>query len=76
MLNIVEKKRRGLLGGKRHNTLTAATFRNPLEEEITPWKLMKSHKLMRGKLRQRGVSAFSLAFPSSVENGRGQDPYF
>lgn len=58
---------------KCHNTPTP---RNTLKEEITPWKLMKFHKLMRGKLQWKGVSAFSLAFSSSMENGCGQDPYF
>lgn len=64
------------MDGGGENIITTPPFRNTLKEEITPWKLMKSHKLMRGKLRRRGVSAFSLAFPSSAENGCGQDPYF
>lgn len=60
----------------RDNDFTTPPPTNALGEEITPWKLMKSHKLMRGKLQRRGVSAFSLAFPSSRENCCGQDPYF
>lgn len=38
------------------------------KKKITQRKLMKSHKLMRGKLQRRGVSAFSLAF--SLGSGR------
>lgn len=38
------------------------------KKKITQRKLMKSHKLMRGKLQRRGVSAFSLAF--SLHRGR------
>lgn len=46
------------------------------KKKITQWKLMKSHKLMRGKLQRRGVSAFSLAFSlrsGRDKNGLGQD---
>lgn len=77
-----EHKKRGeqRMDGWRENAITPPTPTPLLEthwkEKITPWKLMKSHKLMRGKLRRKGVSAFSLAFSSSTENGCGWDPYF